>query len=307
MEKKSRLNALQNLFGFKDFKWKKDYIWIYLFMAPSLIVFLAFYLIPIVTVVSTSFTEWDGFGEKNFIGLTNYIKMFKNTNFQDGLRNLFWWSAIAAVIHTGFGVLVAFILYKEPFGWKFTRTTFMIPNVISTAAYALIFRFMFDDKMGVINSMVRTVNPDFKVNWLTKSPYAFWMITFTWLFFAVIITLIVLGDLYAIPEELHEAAKIDGASSAKITTLIDLPLCRISIGTGALLGMTSRIGMFEIIKLTTAGGPGTDTYCLPMLMVAKIQDYQAGYANAVGTIMIVIGLIMLLVVNKLFKMNESVY
>lgn len=92
MEKKSRLNALQNLFGFKDFKWKKDYIWIYLFMAPSLIVFLAFYLIPIVTVVSTSFTEWDGFGEKNFIGLTNYIKMFKNTNFQDGLRNLFWWS-----------------------------------------------------------------------------------------------------------------------------------------------------------------------------------------------------------------------
>jgi len=300
-------NAILQFLGLKGFKWKKQHLWIYGFMLPSLILFVAFYLFPIISVVTSSFTEWDGFNEKTFIGLDNYTRLFKATSFQAGLTNLFYWAFISAVIHTGFGVLVAFIINQKSRGWKLTRIVFMIPNVISVAAWALIFRFLFDDKMGMVNKAVRIFSPDFKANWITDTPYAFWLITFTWLFFAVIVTLVVLGDLLSISEDIHEAAKIDGASVSKIAFLIDLPLCRISIGTGVILSMTSRIGMYEIIKLTTAGGPGQDTYSLPMLMVSKIQDYQAGYANAIASIMIIIGIIMLLVVNKLFRMNESIY
>lgn len=300
-------DAFLSFLGFKGFKWRKHHFFIYLFMLPSLVIFAAFYLIPIITVITSSFTKWDGFNERVFNGLDNYIRLFQATSFQAGLKNLLLWALLAAVIHVGFGVIVAFVLYKQPRGWKFTRSVFMIPNVVSVAAWAMIMRFGFDDKMGIINRAVCLFNPDFSANWIVTSPYAFWLITFTWLFFAVIVTLVVLGDLYAIPEELHEAAKIDGASPLKTIFRLDLPLCRISIGTSVILSMTARIGTYEIIKLTTNGGPGQDTYSLAMLMVSKIQDYDAGYANAVGTVMIVIGVVMLVVINKLFKMNESVY
>lgn len=243
--------------------------WIFLFLLPSLVIFLAFYLVPIATVFITSLTRWDGFNQPEFIGFANYVRMFGDTTFRLALRNLAAWALIATTLHVGFGVLVAFVLYRRPFGWKLTRNVFMIPNVISMAAWALIYKFIFNDEIGLLNHLIRLVFPDFRVQWFYTSPYAFWAVTFTWLFFAVIVTLIVLNDLYAIPEEINEAARIDGASAAQITWRIHLPMCRNAIGTGIICSVTSRIAMYESISLTTAGGPGDDTMNLPIILCAR--------------------------------------
>ena len=88
---------------------------------------------------------------------------------------------------------------------------------------------------------------------------------------------------------------------------IQLPLCRNSIGTGVICAVTARIAMYEQIALTTAGGPGNDTMNIPLILVNSISDMKYGYANANGVIMFIIGLIILALVNKIFKMNESVY
>lgn len=286
---------------------RKNYKWIYLFLLPSILVFLVFYLQPIITVFYTSFTKWDGFNSPTFIGLQNYITMFKNEAFQISLRNIILWSIIAATLHVGFGVLIAFILYQKPKGWKFTRAVFMVPNVISAAAWAMIYKFIFNDDMGILNNIIRKINPDFHVQWFYTSPYAFWAVTFTWLFYAVIVTLIVLNDLMAVPEELTEAAKVDGATGWQVITKIQLPLCRNAIGTGVICSITARVAMYEQIALTTAGGPGDDTMNLPIILVKSIQDMKYGYANAYGVIMFILGLITLALVNKAFRMNESVY
>ena len=282
-------------------------VWIYTFLLPCVIVFLFFYLIPIVTVLVTSFTQWGGWQSPTFIGFDNYIRLWNAPSFMVSLRNLFWWSVIAIVIHVGFGVLVAFVLHRRPFGWKFTRAVFMIPNVISMAAWSLIFRFAFDIRMGFINDIIQVFNPDFNVNWLATHPYAFWVVTFTWLFFSVVVMLIVQGDLKAIGTEIHEAARIDGANVWHMVTRIDLPLCRNAIGTGIILSLTSRIAMFESIVLLTNGGPGSTTMNIPILMVRRILDHEYGYANAMATVMIIIGVATLLIVNKLFRMSESYY
>lgn len=286
---------------------KKNYKWIYLFLLPSVIIFIMFYLSPIITVFVTSLTEWDGFNSPKFIGLNNFIRMFKSETFLISLKNLLYWSLIAATIHVGFGVLIAFILYKKPRGWKFTRAVFMIPNVISAAAWALIYKFIFNDDMGVLNNVIRIFNPDFDVQWFYQSPYAFWAVALTWMFYSVIVTLIVHNDLMSIPEEILEAARIDGASGWRIIANIQLPLCRNSIGTGVICAVTSRIAMYEQIALTTAGGPGNDTMNIPLILVNSISDMKYGYANANGVIMFIIGLVILALVNKIFKMNESVY
>lgn len=286
---------------------RKNLHWIYLFFTPAIIIFLMFYLQPIVTVFYTSFTKWDGFNSPQFIGLENYINLFKLPAFVISLKNLIFWSIIAATLHVGFGVVVALVLYQKPFGWKFTRMVFMIPNVISAAAWAMIYRFIFNDDMGILNNFIRVVFPNFKVQWFFTSPAAFWAVTFTWLFYSVIVTLITLNDLMAIPSELTEASRIDGASRWQSIRYIQLPLCRNAIGTSVIASITARVAMYEQIYLTTQGGPGDDTMNIPVLLVKNILDLKYGFANANGVIMFILGLLTLVVVNKIFRMNESVY
>lgn len=286
---------------------RANYKWIYLFLLPTVIIFAMFYVVPIVEVFVTSFTQWDGFNAPRFNGIRNYINLFNSHSFLTSLKNLFWWCVIAMTLHVGFGTLVAFVLFHRPRGWKVTRAVFMIPNVISAAAWAMIYRFIFNDDIGVLNSLIRLVNPDFSVDWFYVSPWAFWSVTFTWLFYAVIVTLIVLGDLLNIPQELTEAARIDGATGWQLIRYVHLPLCRTAIGTSIICSLTSRIAMYEQIALTTAGGPDYETVSLPILLVNAITDYRYGYANAVGVLMFLFGLVILWLVNRLFRMDETDY
>lgn len=283
----------------------KNYIWIYLFILPTFIIFLMFYLVPIVTVFVTSFTDWDGFNAPKWNNFENYLRLFRASSFKESLFNLLGWSAIAATIHVGFGALVAFVLYKKPFGWRLTQTVFMIPNVISIAAWSMIYKYFFRDDIGMLNTVLRVFNPDLHINWFFEEPYAFWAITLTWVFYAVVVTLLVMGDLMAIPDSIHEAAKIDGASAWQRVWRIDVPLCRNAIGTGVICSITARIAMYESIYLTTNGAGGTMNF--PMILVRAIQDSEYGYANVSAVMMIVIGLITLAIVNRAFRMNESVY
>lgn len=280
-----------------------------MFLTPAIILFLMFYLVPILTVFATGFTQWDGFNPPEFVGTLNYGKLFFYDNtFLMSMKNLVLWSLIAASIHVGFGVIVAFLLYKKYFGWKFVRGVFMIPNVIALAAWALIYRFIFNDEIGVINNFIRGIGfPDFHINWFFESPAAFITITLTWVFYAVYVTLVVLTDLMAIPEELHEAALIDGASKWQVIKEIDFPLIKNAIGTSVILAVTSRIAMFEQIVLTTRGGPGNDTYNIPLMLYEGIINYKFGYANAAATVMILLGVLVMWFVSRAFRMNKQVY
>lgn len=286
---------------------QKNLMWIWTFLLPCILVFLLFYLVPVLTLVYTSFTKWDGANLPVFTGLTNYIKLFGAEDFQRALVNLLLWSLIAGTLHVFFGTLIALILFKEPHGWKFVETVFMIPNVIAMAAWAMIYRFVFNGSYGVLNGIIRLFVPRFAVDWLFQSPYAFFAVTLTWVFYAVVVTLLVLGDLKAIPSDLHEAARIDGANEWYITMRINLPLCRNSIGTAVICSISARISMYETIALTTRGGPGNDTMNIPLILVNAINNSKYGYANAAGMVMLLIGIILLVVVNKAFRMNDSVY
>ncbi len=286
---------------------KKNFKWIYFFLLPTVIIFAMFYVQPILVMLVTSFTSWNGFSAPEFVGLRNYIRIITNSTSAASFKNLILWSVIAMTLHCGFGVLVAFVLFNKPFGWKVTRAVFMIPNIISAAAWALIYRFIFNDQVGILNSIIRVFNKDFHTQWFYVSPYAFWSVTLTWLFYAVVVTLIVFNDLNAIDPALTEAARLDGATGWQIVRYLQLPMCRISIGTSMLCSITSRISMYESIALTTSGGPGSDTMSFSVLLVRSITDYKYGFANAIGIVMFIFGLIVMGIINKAFRMNDPIY
>lgn len=284
---------------------RKFFPWVYLFLVPTFVVFFLFYAEPIWVLVRSSFTQWDGFNDPKPIGFQNYIKLITNSTSSISLKNLLYWSLIAMTIHVGYGVIMAFIWFYKPAGWKISRAVFMIPNVISPAAFALIFRFLLNNEVGAVNVLIQKIFPEFQVQWYFQSPYAFWAVTFIWLFYSVVVSLIVYNDLCAIPSSLTEAAKLDGASGWKTILHIYLPLCNNSIGTAIICSITSRIAMYEAIALTTSGGPGSDTMSLSVLMMRAITDYNYGFANAIGVVMFVFGIIVLVLVNKIFRMGKS--
>ena len=101
---------------------RKNYKWIYLFLLPTFIVFVMFYLVPVIQVFVTSFTSWYCFNSPKFNGLSNYVNLFKRGTFLISLKNLLAWSLIAMTLHVGFGTLVAFILFRQTVGMEIYKS-----------------------------------------------------------------------------------------------------------------------------------------------------------------------------------------
>jgi raffinose/stachyose/melibiose transport system permease protein len=122
------------------------------------------------------------------------------------------------------------------------------------------------------------------------------------------IIIIVLAALLAIPEDVLEAARIDGASEMQLNLQVKLPLIRTTLGTCVIVAATSMLREFELIYLTTQGGPGDLTINLPLyLYKTSMTDNNYGYANMMGVVLIVAGVVTVYTINKLFRMNDSDY
>ena len=171
------------------------------------------------------------------------------------LKNTGIWVVLQSVVHVMLGTVIAFMLSKRKKGWKVLRTIYMIPNVVSAAALAVIFLNVFNAQYGIINSFVKTVTgKPFMKNWFFDQNSAFITVTWSWLLYTGMIIILVLAGVLSIPEDVVEAAKIDGATDMQINMKIRLPLIRTIIGTCEILAATSMLREFELIYLTTNGG-----------------------------------------------------
>ncbi|MEG1579091.1 MAG: sugar ABC transporter permease, partial [Oscillospiraceae bacterium] len=205
-----------------------------------------------------------------------------------------------------FAVLVALILAKHPFGWRFTRNVFVIPNLISTAAIGMIFMNIMDPDYGVINAVVRIFCPNFSINWLQDGRTAFMAVSLSWIFFAGQSTLLLLSEIASIPDTVIEAAKIDGATDFQIDLHIILPLLRNIVGTVSILAASFAITEFSEVFILTRGGPGNSTLNLGVyLYKSAMLENNYGLANTVGVLQLLLGVAAVFSINKLFRMGEA--
>lgn len=286
---------------------QKNKIWIAVFLIPTLVMFMLVYLGPMVLALVSSFTKWDGMQSMRFIGLNNYVKIFKDPVFHASLWHTLFWAFLAVAVHVPFGVLVALVLKRKRKGWRFTRSVFMLPNIISRSALALMFVVIYKPDVGILNMLLKNVGLErFTRNWLVDPNTALLSVTNIWLWYAAVITLIVLSELSSISSEIEEAARIDGATARQVDWYIYLPLLRRAVGTGAIVAVTSVFKEFESIYMTTNGGPGDSSMTISVMMVNKIvQSNQYGYANTLGILLLVLGIIVMLFCNKLFRMDSA--
>ncbi len=283
---------------------------IFCFLLPCLLLFVFVYLVPIIIVFFTSLFEYKSGGVFRFIGLENYIEaVVHDKRLHKALANTGIWALLQSTIHVGIGTVTAIILSRKRRGWKVLRTIYMIPNVVSASALGIIFLNVFNAKYGLINSFVSMVTgKDFSKNWFFDNDSAFITVTWSWLLYAGLIMILVLAGLSSIPNEITEAAKIDGATKLQIDFKVKLPMIRTVMGTCLILSSTSMLREFELIFLTTNGGPGTITLNLPLyLYKTSLIDNNYGYANMMGVLLIVLGVIVVYCINKIFRMNDADY
>ena len=145
------------------------------------------------------------------------------------------------------------------------------------------------------------------VNLFGNSKYAFWTVTATWVFYSGFNMLIFLGEMGAISPEIYEAAQVDGATAGQADRYIAMPLMKNAFGTCVILASVAMVSQFDIIYMTTRGGPGNSTLNLPMYLYKIITlENNYGKANAVGVIQIILGLVLVILIQRLFNQKKEI-
>jgi cellobiose transport system permease protein len=295
-------------------------VWPYLFCVPFIFCFLAFTLYPTIYSFEVSLNDWNGFGDKVFIGLNNYIKIFTNDP-------LYWKSflntAILMIFSTPttvfFGLLLAYVLYGLYRSKRFFQTTAFYPYVITPVAIGFIFSYLFDWQTGFVNKLLTSLGIlKEPFNYLQSGPAIKLIIVLMiiWRYLGYY-AMLFLASMTSISPEIYDAAKVDGATSFQTFWRITVPMLRNTI---TFLSITSVIGglkMFEEPMLLfsgwsnasagTTGGPGNAalTVMWKFYNDAYRLDSKLGYAAAESYVLFLITIIVTLVLKKLTKEKDA--
>ena len=284
-------------------KLKKDeLLWLIIFITPTIALFFLFFLLPILFLFVTSFTNWNGISAE-FVGLENYAKLFSKKTFIRSITNNLYWCITAAFITVPLGLIIALLLAHKSRGWKVFRTILFIPQVVSSAAIALMWLALFNAEYGLVNSLLDLLGfSEYKNhNWLGTLSTAQPALLAFWLCYVGYYMIIMLAKTSSISEDYYDAAKIDGALQFHMDWFITSPLIRSTFFTCLILGVIFNLRQFEFVYLMTNGGPANKTGVLVLYIWKELQIQRLGLGNAAGVIMIAFGIILLLLMRRILR------
>lgn len=282
-------------------KLEKKYYPLYLII-PALIVFTVFYIGSLAGGLVFSFTNWNiyNFNNPQFIGLENFKDLFVSTSFLPALKNVVIFAIVTTIVKVGFGILIAILLNNKFKGRNFFRAISFLPCTIGTLVIGYVFSFILQPDTGVLNTFLRSVGLEtIALNWLGDPKIALYSVaaveSWIWIGFNVAI---ILAGLQSIPEDLYEAARIDGATALQRFRKITLPLLRPTINTTITLCVIGGFNVFDIIMSMTNGGPNGATQVISKLSYDAMRNGTLGYASAINIFQLVL---ILLVVSPLLR------
>lgn len=274
------------------------------FLVPPLLLYGIAVLLPIVQSLVLSFFKWDGISDMRFVGLDNYVKMLTRDDvFWTAFGNALGYLVICLVLQLGGALIVASLLTALPRARELVKTIYLLPAVISTVAIALLFQRLYSfEPVGLINQLLSVIGLEqLQTAWLSNVDTVLAAVSIPegWRFTGLYM-LIVYAALMAVPKELEEAARLDGASWWQVFWRIRFPFIRPVWITTTIMATTYALRGFDIPYLLTGGGPGQASELLTTYMYKTAfahTDY--GYASAISVFIVVeclvaVGLIFLL-------------
>jgi raffinose/stachyose/melibiose transport system permease protein len=279
---------------------------IFTLVLPGVVTFLFAVLIPIVLSLYYGLTNYNALGKPIFIGLANYRELMRDGVFWLSLRNSVLLAMGFIFIQHPLALITAAILDRlEGRMEGFFRCVYFIPNVISVAVIAYLWRFIFEPNFGLLNTIIKSLGGAGAINWLGTGR-AIWsvLIVLVWHGFGWGM-LIYYAGIKNIAPELYEAAAIDGCDGKNAFLRITLPLMRPVIQVNVTLAIISALKQMETVYLLTNGGPGNETQFLGNYLYKQaFNSFRYGYGNAISVIFIIICLGATLALNRAFRAKD---
>ena len=233
----------------------------FLFVLPALFFFIIFLAYPVGNAIYVSFTDWDLFLDKKFIGVRNYVELSKDHLFWNSLAVTLYFAVGTAICIWILSLLMALLIDSQRTFSPFFRTIYFLPAIIPLAVNSVVWLYLFR-RLGLVNIVLDSLF-GFTLPWVRSSAWAMPAIivvmVWTW---AGYYMMIYLAGLKSIPPELHEAARIDGASWLQYTLRITLPLLKPMFLFVSILSVMNSLQAFAPFDLMTEGGPGDATRVL---------------------------------------------
>jgi ABC-type sugar transport system permease subunit len=269
------------------------------FIAPNFVGFALITCVPIVILFYVAFTKWNGVTAPQFNGLANFEKLFlHDPTFRKALFNTLYYTATHMPLTLAASLGLAVLLNRKVRGMAFFRTAAFFPYITSIVAVALVWNLLFSPNSGPINEIIRFFGLDNPPGWTVSSTWAMpaIIIVGTWREMGYYMLLFLAG-LQAIPPELYEAARMDGANAWSRFWHITLPGLRPTTFFVTVMLTIGSMKVFDLVLVMTDGGPGTSTLVISQLIWRKAfeGESQFGYASAIALVLFFICLFFTLI------------
>ena len=271
---------------------------ILLFVTPALALMAIFVVWPIITAVRMSFYRWKGFGEMDdFIGLRNYHLILSDDVFRGAVLHNFLIVGLSILIQLPLGLAVALLLNRRIRGRGLLRTIVFVPYVLAEVIASVVWYQLLQPESGVVDGLLRAIGitpPEQGFLGTPELALGTVFVVLTWKYLGLAILLFLAG-LQGVPDELYEAAQLDGASWWQVQRRIAVPLLGPTIRTWSFLSMIGSIQLFDMVWILTGGGPANATTTMATYLISQgTQRHNYGIAGAASVILFVIGFLMAL-------------
>ena len=257
-------------------------------VAPATILAFIFLVIPTINVFRMSLFRWGGYSpNQEFVGLSNFVTLFKDQNFYQSCRNTILLIVVVTAVTITFALLFAAILTREKIrGQNFFRIVFYIPNILSVVVISAIFSAIYDSKQGLLNSLLSLFRGDAEpIYWLGDQKLVIYSLAIAMVWQAIGYYMVMyMASMSAVSESLYESANLEGASKLTQFFQITLPLIWTNIRTTLTFFIISNINMsFLFVKAMTGGGPdGATEVFLSYMYKQAYTNSTYGYGMAIG-------------------------
>jgi raffinose/stachyose/melibiose transport system permease protein len=270
---------------------RKDKAWYALFTVPLLFVFTTVVIIPFVIGIGYSFVQWDGIpaNPKVFVGFDNFVQLFQDDRFIASSWKTIQFTILSLIAVNAFGLLLSLLVTTKLRVSNAARTLFFLPNLIGGLILGYIWQFIFTDAFKLIGQ--KTGLESIFFNWLLDPQFALYamVIVFTWQM-AGYTMIIYIAGIQGIPDDMIEAAKVDGANGWQRLTKIIFPLLMPSFTVCFFMTLSGAFKMFDVNLSLTKGGPNNATEMFAMNIYNEIfgyGHYGLGQAKAIVFFLVV--------------------
>ncbi|PPG94242.1 sugar ABC transporter permease [Rathayibacter rathayi] len=281
-----------------------------LLVGPALIVFLAFVIFPVVMAAYYGFFSWQGYGvPTDFVGFRNYLTILQDPTFHDALAHNGTIVVLSLVLQGPVAILLALLLNRKLRGQSFIRVLIFVPYVISEVVVGTGWSLMLQTS-GAVNGLLENIGLGaLTQDWLSDPAIAIWtlMLIITWKYIGFAVILFLAG-LQGIPEELSEAAAIDGASYWQVQRRITLPLLAPTLRIWAFLSIIGALQLFDLVYIIwgqyVSSTAGTSTMAIYLVTNGRNAG-NYGYGNAVAVVLFLISLVVALLYQRFVLRRDT--